>query len=323
MAPSLLPYPCGQKDRCAGPVKLKLTRASPAEKEAVLNLGKHFPGDYLEHVIDRWINQASGGLYLAWHDGSPVGCCALSFASPTEGWLQGMRVHPGYRGRGIAFHLSGYLMDLAKSRGAAVVRLLTAPHNHRAVQVSARLGFTSTGARREIFYMETLRRRNVDFPEQSSLPQPCSESELAEAAGFLSTGGALESSSGLMFCPGYMYRTLTAAYLSQAVKKKEVYLLDNKGLRRGLVVAVKDKSERHLVIGYLDAPHEALPSVCAMLPGWYGEGYRRFSLGLLREQHRVLQPRLEQLFGPYESEQWMVMERKLTADGAAGIPRSP
>ncbi len=295
-------------------MKFKLSRATPADKNAVLRLSRHFPDDYLEEVVDRWINMDTGGLFLAWHNDFLIGCCTLSFPSPAEGWLHGMRVHPDYQGQGIAFELNSYLIDRAKSKGAAVVRLLTAPDNHGALRVSAKLGLQAAG-KREIIYRETLiPGKNTIFRQGASL-RLCSASDLPAGTDRISSGPFQRAASGMLFLPGgYSFRSLSAAYLYQAIKNNEVYAFYHRDLLRGLVVVVRNKDERHLVIGYLDLPPEDLPSIASMLPLWAGEGYCYFSLSLFPEQHRALHPALQQWFGTYDAHQWLLMEKELLQD---------
>ncbi len=292
-------------------MKIKITKASPVDKKAVLNLSLYFPDDYLEEVVDRWINQEAGGLFLAWHNGGLVGCCALSFPSPTEGWLHGMRVHPDYQGQGIAFELNSYLIDQAKSRDAEVIRLLTAPDNYGALRVSTRLGFKAASEKRKIIYREAISRKKNTILKHDSPLRLCPGSDLAEIIDFLFSNKLKETSRALLFVPGYSYRLLTAEYLAQAIRNNEVYRFPDHGPLQGLVVVVRNKNEQHLVLGYINTPPEIFLSIASMIPMWANEGYCYFSLNLLHEQHLILLPYLKQLFGTYETLKWLLMEKFL------------
>jgi len=288
-----------------------ITKATPVDKEAIVNLSLYFQNDYLDRVVDRWIKEESGGLYLVWHEGDLVACCALSFLSAAEGWLHGMRVHPDYRRQGIAYKLNSYLLEVARSEGLKVVRLLTAPDNYQALGVAEGLGFSVNGAKRQIIYQATLNRTACATPENSITFKLCSESDLADIKNFISSGPASEALNGLMFYPGFYCRILTDQDLLEAIKREEVYLISGQGLRRGMMVVVKDKKDNHLVLGYLDAPLEDLPSLLLMFNQWAEEGYQYYSFNLLQKQYAVLQSYLEDTFGKYETEQFLVMEKSL------------
>ncbi len=288
-----------------------ITKATPVDKEAIVNLSLHFQNDYLDRVVDRWIKEESGGLYLAWHEGDLVACCALSFLSATEGWLHGMRVHPDYRRQGIAYKLNSYLLEVARNEGLKVIRLLTAPDNYQALGVAEGLGFSVTGAKRQIIYRATLNRTACAAPENSITLKLCSESDLSDLKRFISSGPASEALNSLIFCPGFICRTLTDQYLLEAIRREEVYLFSGQGSGWGMMVVVKDKLEDHLVLGYLDAPVEDLPSLFLMINQWAEEGYQYYSFNLLQKQHEVLQSYLENTFGKYETEQFLVMGKSL------------
>lgn len=293
-------------------MKLEISRASQKDRQAVLNLSQNFLGDYLEYTVDRWIEQEPGGLFMAWESELPVGCCSLYFPSPTEGWLQGMRVHPGHQGRGIAFHLTEHLLQLARSEGAAVIRLLTAPDNHQAIRVVTRLGFQAVGGKRDIIFLQTLNHDLPPCPGQDLSLRLCPKSDLDRAAAYLSAGPAFPFTNGLLFGPGYSYRLLTGDDLAKAVENKGLYFFTGQEHDMGLMVVLRQDSEQHLVVGYLDAPPESLSSIISLYPCWAAEGYQYYSLNLLEDQHRALKPDLERLFGSYGYEHWLLMEKVLT-----------
>ena len=302
---------CIKKDRCNLTLQFTITKASPKDRKAVLDLSLNFPGDYLEETVDRWTCQKEGGLFLAWHDDTLVGCCALSYPSPLEGWLHGMRVHPDYQGQGLAFKLNSYLINQAESSGATVIRLLTAPDNHGAIKVSTRLGLKDTGFRPEVIFRESSSKDKKLTGEKGSPLQLCSHSDLPAVNDLIFSTPAIQTSGKLLFMPGYSYRSLTGDYLARAVNNNELYLIKYRDHLQGLMVTVKNKEDRHLVISYLQAPPEMLPSVTSMIPVWTEQGFLSFSFSLSREQHHTLHPSLKYLFGPYDYHHWQLMEKEL------------
>ncbi len=292
----------------------KISRAKLEDKEAILELSGHFTEDYLEYTVDRWIEQEKGGLYLVWHNRLLVGCCSLYFPSPTEGWLQGMRVHPEYQGQGLAYALNRYLVEQAQKEGANALRLLTSPENHPAFQVTRKLGFSPKGSRREIIFrveIKTGKFDNYPNPTRSTALHLCKTSELSRAAYFLDKGPLYHGLQGFLLVPGYSCRRLTISDLEKGVKKDQVYLLEKQGQERGLLFTLPNIEEGHLILSYFDAPLEDHASLLSLFKTWFEKGYHLFTISLLKEQHQVLKPDLEKIFENYEFEQLILMEKTL------------
>jgi GNAT superfamily N-acetyltransferase len=103
-------------------------------------------GDYIEVVWDEWFNDPRGGLRVGTVGGKPVGVNKLTMLTPQEGWMEGMRLHPDYRGRGYAYQFMADMAQLAEAKGAAVVRLATASSNVPIQKVAMRLGLRKVAA---------------------------------------------------------------------------------------------------------------------------------------------------------------------------------
>ncbi len=290
-------------------MEFTITRATPADRQAVLELSNHFTEDYLEYTVDRWISQEKGGLYLVWDSSLLVGCCSLYFPSPTEGWLQGMRVHPDYQGRGIAYQLNRFLIKQAQAEGAEAARLLTSQSNHPALKVAYKLGFTPAGGSREIIFRAPINANFNPAPSRVTIPRPCRTSELERAAYFLEAGPLYSKLQGFFFGPGYHYRRLKLKDLQEGIKNKRVYLFEEQGLVSGLLYVLLEESEGHLILSYIDAPLKSLTGLLPLFKTWLAEGCHQFTVNLLADQHQVLHDALEGLFGNYEYEQWLLMEK--------------
>src|SRR5207245_1491706 len=73
--------------------------------------------------------------------GRPVGVAHMFFQTRPVAWLEGVRVHPDYRGLGIAGKLNRKLVDYAASKGATVARLSTDLDNKASRRHLSRTGF--------------------------------------------------------------------------------------------------------------------------------------------------------------------------------------
>lgn len=292
-------------------MEFTITKAAHQDRQAILDLSSHFTDDYLEYAVDYWMSQEKGGLYLVWDGDNLVACCSLYFPTSYEAWLQGMRVHPDYQNRGIAYQLNKHLIEQAKTEGAAAIRLLTSEHNHPAMKVAQKLGFSPTGGRREIIFRKPLLKSYKPGEDHTCNIRPCLASELSRAAYFLDDGPLFHNLQGYLFGPRYSYRRLTKKDLEEGIHNQQVYLLEEKSQVSGLLFIFKDKEQGHINLSYLDTPLEQLPSLLPLFNTWSEESYHQFTINLLAEQHRVLKPALEKLFGNYEYEQWRLMEKSL------------
>jgi GNAT superfamily N-acetyltransferase len=101
-----------------------------------------FPwGDYVMRVYDDWLTDPAGRTLVAERAGAVVGMARAALLSPTEGWLQGIRVHPQQRRTGIASTLLEAAAAWAAEQGALVVRLTAETWNLPARALFRKHGF--------------------------------------------------------------------------------------------------------------------------------------------------------------------------------------
>ena len=72
--------------------------------------------DYLPQVFDSWLKD--GHFYVAEEDGRVVGTAKLTLLPCGVGWMEGLRVHPSYRGRGLARKLHELFISIGKEMSA-------------------------------------------------------------------------------------------------------------------------------------------------------------------------------------------------------------
>src|SRR3972149_1024856 len=97
--------------------------------------------DYVPHVWSEWLADPEGLLAVAEYGGRVVGLSKLTRLGPAEWWLEGLRVHPDFEGRGIASHLHEYLLDFWQRTGSGVIRLGTASFRKPVQHLCDRTGF--------------------------------------------------------------------------------------------------------------------------------------------------------------------------------------
>jgi GNAT superfamily N-acetyltransferase len=98
--------------------------------------------DYLPLVWDQWLRNREGRMFVVEVSGVPVGMNRVRFLGDGSAWFEGARVHPAFRGRGLASMLGENSMKLASARGARVFRLTSGTHNKAAHRQIQRMRFT-------------------------------------------------------------------------------------------------------------------------------------------------------------------------------------
>ena len=99
-------------------------------------------GDYIAEVFDKWLEDTSGALLVAVYDGRPVGLAHMLMLSAEDAWIEGIRVDPAVRRRGIGRMLTSQVLHTAHERGARVARLFTDSDNVASqTLVTRRFGF--------------------------------------------------------------------------------------------------------------------------------------------------------------------------------------
>lgn len=103
--------------------------------------------DYIPRVFPEWVDADGPGqrTFVAEADGEQaqavVGICQAVMLSPYEAWVQGMRVHPDYRGRGVTRALNDAAFAWAQDRGATVARNMVFSWNLAGLGAARAVGF--------------------------------------------------------------------------------------------------------------------------------------------------------------------------------------
>jgi GNAT superfamily N-acetyltransferase len=100
-------------------------------------------GDYIHVIFDDWLADQQG-RFLVVEDRATFRIAAidkLTMPSPTEAWFEGLRVHPDYRGQGLATQMQRYMINEARRLGARTVRFLTFAANLTVHRKAYRDGF--------------------------------------------------------------------------------------------------------------------------------------------------------------------------------------
>jgi GNAT superfamily N-acetyltransferase len=132
---------------------LDIRDVMPDDRERLVEISKlTWEGsDYLEQVIDQWM--AEGGFYVAVVDGIVAGTVKMSSYPDRVCWLEGLRVHPDFRGRGLAGEMTAFVLGRARAlmdKGAVDgIEFATYYKNEASIHLGLSNGFSVT----ERFYV--------------------------------------------------------------------------------------------------------------------------------------------------------------------------
>ena len=176
-------------------------------------------GDYVPERIRDWIEAADSEVMVAVDESdTPVALAHVVMLSSTEAWLEGARVHPDHRRRGLGSLLNGKGVAWAKERGARVVRLAIEEDNHPAREQVATLG-----------YREVTRWVSASFEVDKShrcadhlrlRPAPAAD---AEAAWLTWASGDIAKAGREMLNIGWRWRRATIEDLTEGDGETRLY----------------------------------------------------------------------------------------------------
>ncbi|TLY08933.1 MAG: GNAT family N-acetyltransferase [Thaumarchaeota archaeon] len=116
---------------------MRIRNASEFDKASVLEFCKNtFSwGDYISDVWDSW--NSKGRLYVLEEDGRIAGVYNLTI-SEKQAWVEGMRVHPQYRRRGIGSSMLAHAESVVPSK---IMRLIIDSENHQSISLVESMGY--------------------------------------------------------------------------------------------------------------------------------------------------------------------------------------
>lgn len=238
---------------------LEVRPAREEDREAVLAFCQQTWewGDYIEDVWEEWLHEENGALLVALIDGQPVGVANIRMLNAEEAWMEGMRVDPAFRQRGVASALFDAQLDEAKRRGASTARLITEASNSAAIRLIERSQMRQVSAYAP--YQAGLISAGSKRPEGLETPILATSNDLDEIIDYLNVSNIFPLAGGL-YNAGFVAYSITASLIEQKVRAQQVYLLRRWERLDGLVMC--EQREWHdgtqLFIGYIDGTTESI-----------------------------------------------------------------
>ncbi|RCK76965.1 MAG: acetyltransferase [Anaerolineae bacterium] len=208
--------------------------ALPLDTLQVLELARHIWNghDYIPFVWQEWLADAEGFLAVAEYGNRIAGLGKLTRLDDDEWWLEGLRVHPDFEGRGFATHIHQYLMGRWRSLGRGVVRLATASKRLAVHRICQKLGFRKVGEFGAYERQTQSAGERVDF-------RPVAAEELSAAFAFASQSSLLPLSYHLVDL-GWQWAKPRPAYLQRYIAASQAYWWRNQS---GLLCAAEDDED--------------------------------------------------------------------------------
>ncbi|HYV21423.1 MAG TPA: GNAT family N-acetyltransferase [Candidatus Bathyarchaeia archaeon] len=233
---------------------LLIRRARRSDKRDVLAAVRTIWGgeDRIPDVFDTWVTHRTGPFFVAESGGRVIGMGKLTVVSPTEAWLEGGRVAPRWRRKGIATALIAHRIAYARDRGFRVLRFSTASDNTPIHRAAKHFGFRRVVA---------LSRREA--PAMAAGAPPTRATRTQERA-VLGRVGAL-----VQLGHGWEWREITARDVRSAVARSRVFV---SGKDVGAVAVLGQRYDASLMIAAIGGHARPLTD---LLRGLRAEARRR------------------------------------------------
>ncbi len=201
--------------------------------------------DYIPDVWDDWMKDKSGKIFVAVADGKQVGMNRIRFLPEGIGWLEGARIHPGFRGKGLASLLGKSSMEFGVARGMHTFRLTSSTRNKPARKQVAKMGF------REKVRFDVYEVKRAAFRGKTPARRVRS-SKLDATWKFVRSAPEFRSAMGI-YWDAFVARTLNKETLATLIGDGRVFVYgDTRGSQAAAILGqVAEGSEAWTQLGFL------------------------------------------------------------------------
>jgi RimJ/RimL family protein N-acetyltransferase len=238
------------------PRGLVLRDARPGDRRAILGFTRRTwgeYGDFIHKVWRSWIADKSGRFIVAELEGTPVGIAKINDFGRGQIWLEGLRVDPGHRGKGIARAINREVVRTLGRMRPRAVRYCTGAGNQASRHIGGRFGFRVAGHFR--YYWGRPRRGNLHG-------EPARGRDAGEVWRFMKTSRFLARSGGLV-AEGWVFKELTPALVRAYIRRKQIMVVRDSGRIVGAAIYPLERSDRWQTVGFLEGPDAVVKSLVA------------------------------------------------------------
>ncbi|GCE47588.1 L-amino acid N-acyltransferase YncA [Thermosporothrix hazakensis] len=229
--------------------------ARPEDRDIVLAFCAHTweDGDYIEEVWDEWLNNPAGQLVVVTVDDRPAGILHMEMLTPTDAWLEGLRVDPTYRRQGLARRMNEAALLEAMRRGAQYIRMAISHENQRSLELAEAGGFRKVAGFLPFSTVPALDK--LQKISAKDRPRPATIEDLDDIISFLNASNVFPIMAGLYF---HRFRAIpiTAVFLEEKIKEQQIYLTRRWEKLDGLAIfdvcPPNNYYGTHISLGYID-----------------------------------------------------------------------
>jgi len=213
-------------DRLEASGTLRVRPVTMADKAAVLGISARIweGNDYVPQFFDRWVRE--GGFWAGELRGRVIGFGKATELSPGELWLEGLRVAPDCRQRGIGKEMSRQVLQRTLDTRPVSLRLATADVNHESIHIIETVMHFRLYAEYRFFVGKPGRPR-----PGPQLVVPTA----AEALGYVGRSAELAASRGLLQYT-WLFRHVDRRYMAELIRCGYVFGYGRAGRLAGLLV---------------------------------------------------------------------------------------
>ncbi|GAB4308537.1 MAG: GNAT family N-acetyltransferase [Candidatus Bipolaricaulota bacterium] len=256
---------------------IALRSARVEDRDAILAISSQIweGEDYIPLVLDDWL--AEGGLVVAELDGVVAGLGKLTVLAPGEVWLEGLRVDPAHRGKGVAKAIARHQLEAALALKPRSIGFATAEVNAESLHIAGKQGFR-----------EIARFTYVEGPVRDE-PAPLGVTpvhDVEPAWTFIQASPAYRAARGLLAW-GWRFPALTPERLADLVVQRAVFACGDP--MRGLLVLQPDPyaPASFAAIGFLDGDDAAQDALLSFAHAWAREKGMEYLAAMVPDERRV------------------------------------
>jgi GNAT superfamily N-acetyltransferase len=190
--------------------------------------------DYVPDVWADWMVDPEGILAVAEYGGKVAGFGKLTRLSQSDWWMEGLRVHPDFEGRGIASRINNYLLDYWQRTGSGVVRLATVSSREPVKHLARKKGFQLIGEYSTFKFPITNHTTNNAVKR---LFQPLNPDQVLWAIEWLTNPKNDRLQFGMMDL-GWQFAEPKTQYFDRYIKNNQVWLWRD---QQGILIMVDNK----------------------------------------------------------------------------------
>lgn len=227
---------------------MNIRKAEKKDKEQILKIASDtWEGwDYVPYLLDDWLKE--GGLFVAEENSNIMGVTKTTTLSQVELWLEGIRVKPESRGKGIGKKLAFYQLEQAVKEKPRVIRLATVETNTESITIIEKMGFLKS------IEFRYLSLENLTEKGNYSQIQKCKN--IKQLQKYMDNSLYLDESKGLLPWT-WIFRDINNKLISEFIENENVFIRQKNGEIISMVVLLQHRYEnKTLEIGFLDGENE-------------------------------------------------------------------